>query len=360
MKMCPYITKSTGCTNTRCSNQHPENYHQEHGIERCKYDTACVNFLCPRLHGKGRKPRCLHVDKPVGCTNSSCRFLHPKGYHRTAESVQRGRPSTLSPLSSGPPSKKNGARGANKENTHPDSYGRSQTVMTRDVSERSERPPFEVTFLLDVSSSMRGEAVDRCKQALLEIAGILRPVDKLGVRTFSHRLTEVLPLTPKRALRKQELSRMVEAVEATGGTALWDAIVSTLHALRSKARGVTRKLFILTDGEDMHSTESDFASCSAAVSKPGFVVEVVLVAVTSGIGGEAQKQLERLGHGNKSYKYKAVSDVGHILEGLRFFRDIVFRETTVVQTKTVMRKEVQVKLVPKTKRVVTTTRARVK
>ena len=87
---------------------------------------------------------------------------------------------------------------------------------------------------------------------------------------------------------------MVEAVEATGGTALWDAIVSTLHALRSKARGVTRKLFILTDGEDQHSTESDFASCSAAVSKPGFVVEVVLVAVTSGIGGEAQKQLERL------------------------------------------------------------------
>ena len=41
-----------------------------------------------------------------------------------------------------------------------------------------------------------------------------------------------------------------------------------------------------------------------------------------------------------SYKYKAVNDVGHILEGLRFFRYIVFRETTVVKTKTVMRKKV--------------------
>ena len=54
------------------------------------------------------------------------------------------------------------------------------------------------------------------------------------------------------------------------------------------------------------------------------------------------------------------SDVGAIVKGLRFFRDIVYKETTVVQTKTVLKKQLVQKLVPKTKRVVTTTRKRIK
>jgi Mg-chelatase subunit ChlD len=253
-----------------------------------------------------------------------------------------------------------------KENTRPSpskkgGRGSSHTVVKEvKVKERKERPPFEVTFLLDVSSSMRGAAIESCKAALMEIAEILRPIDKLGLRTFSHKLTTVLPLTAKKRLDQRRFRQTVSGVEATGGTALWDAVCTTLEELRDKKHGVTRKLFVLTDGEDMHSKARDWSACSALVAKPGFVVDVCLVAVTEGISDAAQTQLANLGRGRPHYRYKPVSDVGHIVEGLRFFKDIVFSEVTVVKTKTVMQKQVQVKLVPKTKTTRTTTRKRIK
>ena len=105
-----------------------------------------------------------------------------------------------------------------KENTRPSpskkgGRGSSHTVVKEvKVKERKERPPFEVTFLLDVSSSMRGAAIESCKAALMEITEILRPIDKLGLRTFSHKLTTVLPLTAKKRLDQRRFRQTVSGV----------------------------------------------------------------------------------------------------------------------------------------------------
>ncbi len=310
----------------------------------CKHGASCVRFDCFYAHPRERKQPCMHVNKPTGCCRPDCRFLHPKDYRfgGSVSSKQKASPS----------SSKKGARGGASSHT--------QVVKEVKVKERTERPPFEVTFLLDVSSSMSGTAIESCKAALLEIADILRPIDKLGFRTFSHKQATVLPLTAKKRLDQRSFRQTVQGVQASGGTALWDAVATTLAELRNKAHGVTRKLFVLTDGEDQHSRACDWSACSALVAKPGFVVDICLVAVTKGISGKAQTQLAGLGGGRPHYRYKPVSDVGNIVEGLRFFKDIVYKETTVVQTKTVMKKQLVQKLVPKTKRVVTTTRKRIK
>ena len=64
------------------------------------------------------------------------------------------------------------------------------------------------------------------------------------------------------------------------------------------------------------------------------------MAVTRDITRSTQATLKDLGSGKPHYKYKPVSDVGDLLEGCRFFRDMVYKEVTTVQK--------QVVLVPKT------------
>ena len=205
----------------------------------------CKHFLhgncskgvqCTYIHAHTLKPtaseqtHCTHFNSPTGCRyGDKCKYKHPAVMckHLLKGECTKGAACTFS---------------------HVPAASSVHSTQTKTITERSEKAPFEVTFLLDTSSSMRGEAIDKCKQAVLDIASIMRPQGKIGLSTFNHELQEVLPLRSK-GQQGSKLEKAVRGINAMGGTALWDSIEASLSNLSAQEQ-IARKLFILTDGED--------------------------------------------------------------------------------------------------------------
>jgi len=358
----------------------------------CKFFPNCVNTAtqCKKTH-----PVCPHFLKPQGCRYAAnfCKFTHPsctyfaKGYctkgdqcrfsHKNKKSPpsyptsSKGAPppysvSTTTATSSSTwrekqhiqPSSSSSSTWREKQHNQPSSSSCSPSstsvISSRKVAERTERNPFEVSFLIDVSSSMNGDAIQHCKTALKDITSIMRPQDKIEIHTFSHIQTQVLPLGSKQSHGQGNINRVINNITASGGTALWDSTAAVIQSIRehkqkSGNNKVVRKLFILTDGSDQHST-SRWKDCARAVQSPGLTLEIFLVAVVKHIDPVSQQELADLGGGKSFYKYKAIADVGDILEGFRFFKETMFLEETIQKRQTAMvaKQVTTVKMVPKT------------
>lgn len=107
--------------------------------------------------------------------------------------------------------------------------------------------PISVGIVIDTSGSMSSRmrtaiaAVDRFIDTLHED-------DDVFVTTFSARRVRVQDLSDNR----EELARVIGGVEASGGTALYDAIAATVARVQ-EGRHDKRAILVLTDGSDTSS-----------------------------------------------------------------------------------------------------------
>lgn len=107
-----------------------------------------------------------------------------------------------------------------------------------------ERRPLVAAVLLDVSFSMRGEAIEAAREAAIRFVRSLAPEDRAMVISFSDE-TKVLaePTTDR-----ERLAKAISSIEAKGGTALYDAIYKAADLLsREEGRKV---IVLLSDGRD--------------------------------------------------------------------------------------------------------------
>jgi Ca-activated chloride channel homolog len=104
--------------------------------------------------------------------------------------------------------------------------------------------PLSVAVLLDLSESMAGQ-VGKVEEAARALLAGLRPGDEVMVARFNHQLTILQPFTgrlPEGAGRLRDLGA------ASGGTALFHAISSTLLELRD--RPGRKIVLVVSDGVD--------------------------------------------------------------------------------------------------------------
>jgi VWFA-related protein len=114
-----------------------------------------------------------------------------------------------------------------------------------------EQLPLNVVMVLDSSSSVRGERLRALKAGALTVIDRLRPRDRGALVSFSHRLDLRAALTGDIAT----LRRSVDALDATGSTALRDAAFAALALRTAEA---TRTLVLLfSDGLDTASILSE-------------------------------------------------------------------------------------------------------
>ena len=144
--------------------------------------------------------------------------------------------------------------------------GAAQTIAVRALA----RQPIDVAIALDVSSSVRGERLERLRQAAGALVGLLTPQDRATLVTFDHEVT----LGPRDASPHALDARL--AVLADGGrTALIDAVTAALVW----GGGRERPMLILafSDGRDTASwTRADQALALARSS------DAVVDAVVAG------------------------------------------------------------------------------
>jgi VWFA-related protein len=112
----------------------------------------------------------------------------------------------------------------------------------------SERKPLSVAIVLDNSLTMEGKKLEQAQEAALKFLDVLEEDDEGMVVMFSDEVIVAQTLTPDRKM----LESAIRTANATGGTALYDAVWKTSRRLeRLEGR---RVLVLLSDGRDEASS----------------------------------------------------------------------------------------------------------
>jgi Ca-activated chloride channel family protein len=109
------------------------------------------------------------------------------------------------------------------------------------------RMPVNVCFVLDRSGSMKGEKIERVRQAVSMAVSMLDAQDIASVVIFDHRTEVLIPagnVTDPRALQDR-----VGRIRDAGGTKIAPALEKGLQEITRGAAGAIRRLVLLTDGQ---------------------------------------------------------------------------------------------------------------
>jgi Ca-activated chloride channel family protein len=107
--------------------------------------------------------------------------------------------------------------------------------------------PLNLCLVIDRSTSMRGERLQRVKNALELLLPQFSSGDMLSVVVFSDRAEVLLP--PKPAGEQEESENWIDRIEASGGTEIYQGLLSGVKQLRKVSLDeFNNQLILLTDG----------------------------------------------------------------------------------------------------------------
>jgi Ca-activated chloride channel family protein len=123
---------------------------------------------------------------------------------------------------------------------------------------RKDRKPANVMLVVDTSESMNDESrLQNAKDGLEVFLNEVSPSDRLGLLTFSDKITEQVPLGQPFRKTGRNLRRIVKNLNANGGTAVFNATANGLGSVRRlDDESRINAVVVLTDGEDTDSTLS--------------------------------------------------------------------------------------------------------
>jgi Ca-activated chloride channel homolog len=125
--------------------------------------------------------------------------------------------------------------------------GKPQSI----ISFRHEDVPVAMAIVIDNSGSMR-EKRNQVNQAALNLVRSSNPKDQVCIVNFNDEYYLDQDFTSDLLLLKEAL----EKINASGGTALYEAVVASADHLRRNAQLEKKVLFVVTDGEDNASLET--------------------------------------------------------------------------------------------------------
>lgn len=114
------------------------------------------------------------------------------------------------------------------------------------------RMPVNVCFVLDRSGSMKGEKIERLRQAVVKAIELLDQQDSVAIVIFDHRTEVLVPAQPVR--NRAMILDLVHRIRDAGGTRIAPAVEKGLQELQKMPAGV-RRLILLTDGQTEHEKE---------------------------------------------------------------------------------------------------------
>lgn len=119
--------------------------------------------------------------------------------------------------------------------------------------EKQERQGIEALILLDVSNSMMAEDVkpNRLEKAKMMISNMVENMkdDKVGLIVYAGQAFTQLPITSDYVSAKMFLETISPEMVTVQGTDIAAAIELGMHSFTNQ-EGVSRALFVITDGED--------------------------------------------------------------------------------------------------------------
>lgn len=135
-----------------------------------------------------------------------------------------------------------------------------------------ERVPIGLGLLLDVSDSMFGQRIKDARAAVERfLLELLSPADAFFLMSFNHQPHLLTPWTSDRAAVRDALAN----IRPSGGTAIYDSVVSALPLMDERARE-RAAMVIISDGADTTSDTSLRDLRSALLRSDTFVYAVAI------------------------------------------------------------------------------------
>jgi Ca-activated chloride channel family protein len=129
--------------------------------------------------------------------------------------------------------------------------GARQPIVYFNREFADEPTPASLVLLLDISSSMTGDAMTQARSAASDFVRRIPDEAEIALLVFDDQVLTACPFTRNRA----ELEAAIETLEAGGGTAFYDALAEALD-LFEEASHRRKVLVVLSDGKDLDSRES--------------------------------------------------------------------------------------------------------
>ena len=150
------------------------------------------------------------------------------------------------------------------------------------VKEVKQRTGIEVVISLDVSNSMLATDVspnrlERSKQVVSHMVDRMRD-DKIGLNVFAGEAYPQMPITSDISSVKLFLENISTGMVTLQGTSVASAIDLATHSF-TKAKGVSKAIVIITDGEDH---EAGVVEAAEAAKAEGLIVYVLGVGTPEG------------------------------------------------------------------------------
>lgn len=176
--------------------------------------------------------------------------------------------------------------------------------------------PINVTFILDVSASMRvGEKMELMKYSLLQLTEMLRPQDKVTIVTYASETRVLLPTISGE--EKDKIKTLIKDLKAGGMTAGGAGIkMGYKQTLRSYIENGTNQIIIITDG-DFNRNSGDYKKYIKKYKKKGINMSVVGV-LNSEKEKEAMQEVAELGGGRYVPIFKLSDAKENLKQEIRF------------------------------------------
>ncbi len=176
--------------------------------------------------------------------------------------------------------------------------------------------PINVTFILDISASMRaGEKMELMKFSLLQLSEMLREQDKLTIVTYASESRVLLPTTKGNEKEKAKIA--IQGLRAGGMTAGGAGIkMGYKQTLKSFINDGTNQIIIITDG-DFNRNSGDYKKYIKKYKKRGINMSVVGI-LNSEKDKKAMKEVAELGGGRYIPIFKLSDAKNNLKQEIRF------------------------------------------
>ncbi|PLY01559.1 MAG: hypothetical protein C0622_06970 [Desulfuromonas sp.] len=181
--------------------------------------------------------------------------------------------------------------------------GRNETTVikvTLDVPEiprEEERPPVNLTLVIDRSGSMSGQKLAKAREAAITALRMLGPRDIFSLVAYDDRVETLIP--PQYAANQKWMEARIRAIDSGGNTALFGAVSQGAAEVRKNLeRGYIHRLILLSDGlaNVGPSSPADLARLGSALLKEG--ISVSTIGVGNDFNEDLMTQLAERSDGN--------------------------------------------------------------
>lgn len=195
--------------------------------------------------------------------------------------------------------------------------------------EDSDRAPVNLAIVMDRSGSMRGEKLQRAREAAILAIDLLRSDDIVSVVTYDDVVRVVVPAT--RLDNKKSVYASIRAITDGGRTALFAGVSKGASEVRKfMDRNRVNRVILLSDGlaNVGPSTPSELGQLGASLGKEG--ISVTTIGLGLGYNEDLMTQLAGMSDGHHAFVQNS-SDLANIFAAeFKTALTVVAKQLTII------------------------------